>query len=575
MGRNKDFELGGISTHGYYEIETKLDIKKLEESLNQVIAHQPMLRAVFTEEGTQKILKNVPKYIINIEDISHLGESEQKERIELERERMSHYIFDPTKWPLFEFKALKMNEKTHYLFMGIDLLIADGSSLYVFIENLILSYEEEKLPLLDFNFGDYVLAYENFKESDTYKKDKEYWLSKVDSFPNSPTLPLKTSVSEVKTPHFKRCQYFMKSEKWEKIKKLSQDRNITPSALLFSAYSKILAYWSNQDRIGLNVTVFTRYPFHKDVEKIIGDFTSVMLLDVEITEKGFWEDTQKIQENLLEALEHRHYDGVNVIREISRRKGNGQQILMPIVFTSMLFSMEGEEKGKFFDDLGEIKMGVSQTSQVYLDYQVMELNGKLSITWDYVEELFDEHVITAMFNQYIEILEALPEEKRLELSIKDQEIIERYNRTERDIPECTIQNLFKKTVKRYPKHIAVKAGEQRISYKDLDKKSNQVARYLLSKGIKQGDTIGIVANRDIQTIVNVMGSLKTGASYVAVEADYPEERIKYILENSQSQLLLSGNESDEVFEYDDREIEEIAYSPTDVAYTIYTSGDRK
>src|SRR3712207_9327978 len=92
----------------------------------------------------------------------------------------------------------------------------------------------------------------------------------------------------------------------------------------------------------------------------------------------------------------------------------------------------------------------------------MELNGKLSITWDYVEELFDEDVITAMFNQYIEILEALPEEKRLELSIKDQEIIERYNRTERDIPECTIQNLFKKTVKRYPKHIAVKAGEQGI-----------------------------------------------------------------------------------------------------------------
>ncbi|WP_394290341.1 phosphopantetheine-binding protein, partial [Fusobacterium necrophorum] len=103
MGRNKDFELGGISTHGYYEIETKLEIKKLEESLNQVIVHQPMLRAVFTKEGTQKILKNVPKYIINIEDISHLSEVEQKERIRLERERMSHYIFDPTKWPLFEF----------------------------------------------------------------------------------------------------------------------------------------------------------------------------------------------------------------------------------------------------------------------------------------------------------------------------------------------------------------------------------------------------------------------------------------------------------------------------------------
>ncbi|WP_394290343.1 condensation domain-containing protein, partial [Fusobacterium necrophorum] len=228
-----------------------------------------------------------------------MSEVEQKERIRLERERMSHYIFDPTKWPLFEFKAFKVNCNYAIICISMDMLILDGSSLRIFVKEWMKEYEKEKLPLLDFNFGDYVLAYENFKESDTYKRDKEYWLSKVDSFPNSPTLPLKTSISEVKTPHFKRCQYFMKSEKWEKIKKLSQDRNITPSALLFSAYSKILAYWSNQDRIGLNVTVFTRYPFHKDVEKIIGDFTSVMLLDVEITEKGFWEDTRKIQENLL------------------------------------------------------------------------------------------------------------------------------------------------------------------------------------------------------------------------------------------------------------------------------------
>ena len=119
MGRNSDFELGGTSTHGYYEIETKLDIKKLEDSLNKVIEHQPMLRAVFSKEGKQKILKSVPKYLINIEDISMLSENEIKEKIKIERNRMSHFIFNPEKWPLFEFKAFKISEKIHYLFIHL------------------------------------------------------------------------------------------------------------------------------------------------------------------------------------------------------------------------------------------------------------------------------------------------------------------------------------------------------------------------------------------------------------------------------------------------------------------------
>ncbi|WP_394290337.1 condensation domain-containing protein, partial [Fusobacterium necrophorum] len=446
-GRKKDFILGNISTHVYYEIETKLHIKKLEESLNKVIAHQPMLRVIFTKEGTQKILKNVPKYTISIEDISYLSELEQKERIRLERERMSHYIFDPARWPLFEFKALKTNEKTHYIFVGIDLLIADGSSLSILVENILNEYNGEKNTSLNsYTFFDYIRDMKFFQKSNAYSDAVNFWSERIDSISGSANIPLEKDINKIEKPIFKRLQKEIENKQLILIKQICRDKKVSFSSLLLMIYGRILSKWSNQEKMTINITVSNRYPFHKDVEKIIGDFTSVMLLDVEITEKGFWEDTRKIQENLLEALEHRHYDGVNVIREISRRKGNGQQVLMPIVFTSMLFSMEGEEKGKFFDDLGEIKMGVSQTSQVYLDYQVMELNGKLSITWDYVEELFDEDVITAMFDQYIEILETLPEEKRLELSIKDQEIVEKYNRTERDIPECTIQNLFKETV---------------------------------------------------------------------------------------------------------------------------------
>ena len=572
IGRKDDFELGGTSTHIYYEIETTWDINKLNGSLNELIKFQPMLRTIFTNEGNQKILEEAPEYKIMVKDISYLSEVEIEKVILAERERMSHHVFNPKKWPLFEFKALKVSNNIIRLIISIDLLILDGSSIRIFARELYDIYKGNTLEKLDFTFKDYVLAYENFKKSEIYKRDEEYWMGKIEGFPISPALPLKQSVRTVKEPHFNRFQKIVSKEKWNSIKKLAQEKNITPSALLCTIYAKILSYWSNQEELGLNVTVFTRYPFHADVEKIIGDFTSVMLLDVNLSEEGFWNNARKLQDTLLEALQHRHYDGVNVIREMSRRNENGQQVLMPIVFTSMLFSMEGEDRGKFFNDLGKIKMGVSQTSQVYLDYQVMELDGELSITWDYVEELFEKETIETMFEQYVDMLESLPKKKELTLSESDWQGVFEYNSTDKEIEKATIQQLFKEATKKYSENIAVKANNKEITYKELDRRSNQVARYLLEQGIKKGDVVAVVANRDIDTIINTLGILKVGAVYVAVEPDYPKERINYILENSGGKILLGEKECQESKVYSQKEILGISYLPEDIAYIIYTSG---
>ncbi|HEX9062541.1 MAG TPA: amino acid adenylation domain-containing protein, partial [Clostridia bacterium] len=119
LGRDTQFELGGISTHGYVEIRTKLDIRKLNLSLQKVINRHPMLRSIILNDGSQKILEKTPEYIIEIEDISEMQDIEQENRLLKERERMSQYIFNPEKWPLFDFKAYKLSEDTHYLYIGI------------------------------------------------------------------------------------------------------------------------------------------------------------------------------------------------------------------------------------------------------------------------------------------------------------------------------------------------------------------------------------------------------------------------------------------------------------------------
>ena len=577
LGRNDEFDLGGISTHGYYEVLTKLDIKKLEKSLNRTIKEQSMFRTVFSKSGMQRVLKYVPEYSITVEDLSLCSKKEQQEKILMERSRMSHYVFDVEKWPLFEFKAFKINSQEYYLFIGIDLLIADGSSMRILVRELKREYDYEATSSMQqkFDYKDYVHALEEFKNSDIYMEDKGYWTDRIDLLAPAPELPLKKELSEVKNPHFKRQQEIINNNIWENIKKEARNREITTSALLCSVYAAVLGYWSNQKDLTINVTVFTRYPFNPNVNNIIGDFTSVILLDVKLGEmSNLWDLAQRVQKQMMDALEHRHYDGINVIRELAKRKNMQQQAIMPVVFTSLLFSIDSEDNATI-NDLGEIKMGVSQTSQVYLDYQVMETKEGLSITWDYIEELFDEEVIGTMFLQYINALKNLdkPYSELLRPVKDDEAIIQKYNDTQCDIEETTIQREFKKVASKYPEHVIVSDIEGEMTCVELDKKSNQIAHYLISSGVKSGDIIGVMGKRKKETIMNIVGILKAGAAYVAIDPTYPKERQEYILSNSGSAYLLEPEfyETYNINQYSDTALD-ITYHPEDIAYLIYTSG---
>lgn len=177
-------------------------------------------------------------------------------------------------------------------------------------------------------------------------------------------LPLQKDPSVIRKPQFARIEKVIPKSEWNVLQKEAKKKGITTSTLLCTAYALVLGYWSNQPELTINVTVFTRYPFNEGVTDIVGDFTSVILLRVNLLGRSdFWKLASEIQNQLMDALEHRHYDGMNVIRKIAEQAEMKEQAVMPVVFTSLLFSME-EGDIVTIEDLGEVKMGVSQTSQV-------------------------------------------------------------------------------------------------------------------------------------------------------------------------------------------------------------------
>ncbi|MFL1674601.1 amino acid adenylation domain-containing protein [Paenibacillus dendritiformis] len=573
LGRREQYELGGGSTHYYLEIETSFDLDTIQDGLNVLIRRHPMLRAIFSDDGSQRILETVPEYRMNVFDASKQSAAVRNDQIKRNRERMSHQVFDPELWPLFEFAAVKGSATTSTLFFSIDMLIADGASIQVIGTELneycrgsrLVSSQE------NFTFQDYIRMYYKMKQSEHYEVSKAYWLNQIDDIPQAPQIPLKNDPSAIKRPIFKRLQHQVSNMEWNKLKTAAHKNHITPTAMLCSVYAEILAYWSNQDRLTINLTAFNRYPFHESINRMVGDFTSLILMKFEMsTEESMVDRAKSIQRTLFEALEHRHYDGVELIRDIARHNHAGNKAIMPVVFTSLLF--DDESDGWF--EFGEILTSISQTSQVYLDNQIIEVNGSLVINWDYAEELFESHLIEQMFDHYTRrITDFINEGKPSCSFIELEQFVERYNDTSEHIPCVTLQKLFAEQAHKNPDNIAVHCGTESLTYRELDEQSNQVAHYLIDHGIRNEKPVGVWAYRTTGTIINILGILKAGGSYVPLDPEFPAFRIDAIRNNCGFEMALNPDfsESSEVKKFS-RENLLINGDIDDIAYIIYTSG---
>lgn len=581
LGRSDLFEIGGVSTHIYQEIITELDLQKLNTALNQVIKRHPMLRTVIYNNGTQQVLDTIKEYEIIVEDISGMSPDQQEKRITQERSRMSHFIFKTDQWPMFDIKGFKLDDKTSCLCVGIDPLIADAFSLRIISDEIITYYNNPDAPLkpITFTFKDYVLALEKLKSSRIYEIDRDYWQKKVPEFSTAPQLVLKDDPAVIKTPQFNQLSTKFDHIQWKKLTSIAGRNKITASIVLLTAYAQVLSYWSNQKELALNLTLYNRLPFHEDVNAIVGDFTSIILLDIKLTEHlSFWEKARIVQETLLDALTHRHYDGIQVIRDLAKYNKTVNKAIMPVVFTSAIFDTDDASQNTASPEIGREKdgRGTAQTSQVYLDNVVSEENGILSIKWNYVEQLFDAPVIAKMFEQYNWIINrVINDDVMCDLSTESNadELMTEYNATDYDIELESFPTLFMRQVNQCSNKTAVEFGDESMTYDELNKLSNQIAYYLIDQGVTSNEYIAVDATRSIYTIANILGILKAGAAYVPIDPEYPQNRVDYILHNSNCKVFISHDihHQGTINKYPETNICNIK-SLDDIAYVIYTSG---
>lgn len=597
VGRSGVFELGNVANHGYYEIEgDNLDLARLNKGLQKLIDRHEMLRAVVLPDGQQQILKTVPPYQIEVLDLRGKDNQEIESELGAIRDRLSHQVLPADRFPLFEFRVTLLNKEKFRLHISYDLQIFDAWSLFRLFDEWHQLYENPQLEFepLTISFRDYVLTEEKIKQTELYERSQNYWLSRLDSLPPAPDLPLAKRPNELKEHRCQRYAGGLERTQWQQLKQRAAKAGLTPSGVLLAAFTEILTIWSKNPKFTISLALFNRLPLHTQVNDLLGDFISATLLAVDNSHpEPFTQRAFRLQQQLWQDLEHRYFSGVRVTRELARKQGTAPSAI-PIVFTSTLgLDALGQETSSF-SHFGELVYGISQASQAWMDVQVWEEKGALTFNWDVVSELFPPGMIQDMFSAYCQLLVILSssetswETNRQFLPPSQQETKSLINNTAAPISEEMLHTLFAAQVAARKSELAVISSQGNLTYQELYEKANQVGHKLRSLEITPNQLVAVVMDKGWEQIVAVLGILAAGAAYVPIDPNLPQERREYLLKNSQVNLVLTQSWLKEKlaqspgtielcidnqdFAQSSREALEPIQNPNDLAYLIYTSG---
>ncbi|ACB52421.1 peptide synthetase [Crocosphaera subtropica ATCC 51142] len=597
IGRSAAFELGNVATHGYREIETVgLTVQQVEEAFQMLIQRHDMLRVVVDEEGQQRVLPEVPPYKIKTLDLREESKETVATELEKLRDRLSHQMFPTDRFPLFEIQGVLLPGERVRFMASFEVLIGDAWSFQILGQEFaqILQNSVTSLWPLSISFRDYVIAEKAWRDSEGYQRSLSYWQNRLATLPPSPELPLTKRLGAVSQPHFVRRSGKLKTDDWQKLKDKASQLGITPSGLLLAAFAEVLTTWSKSPEFTLNLTLFNRLPIHPEINHLIGDFTSSLLLTVNNKEQdAFSTRARRIQGQLWEDLDHRHVSGVKVLRELSRLRGGKGEALMPVVFTSTL-TQTSQQPSSSRTWEAEVVYSVSQTSQVYLDHQVSEIDGELIFNWDAIEELFPVGLLDDMFRAYHGLLERLAKDETLwetptpELLPPEQiKIITGINNTETAFKQenCLLHELFFEQVSKNPEKIAVIAPQLTLTYQQLSDRILTLAHHLRTLGVQSNQLVAVMMEKGWEQIVAALGILTAGGAYVPIDPELPLERRYYLLEETkvnqvltQSWLDVEIQDSLERIDIDTLEpnntldLFDSIQQPDDLAYVIYTSG---
>ncbi|GIJ32681.1 non-ribosomal peptide synthetase [Micromonospora sediminimaris] len=553
FGRNPAFAYGGVSCHLYQEFEYPADIdpERMRQAWDGLVRRHDALRTVIQEDGSQRVLPAPPRTGLTVTDLRGAPADAVRQTIVGVRDELSHRVHPTGERPMYELRLTLAADRS-VLHVSVDFMALDWLSLQRVLAELDRRYRQPDcvLPPLEATFRDYVLAERRLRDTSRYSRDRAYWLARVDELPGAPALPLRDDHDPVTAPaRFRRLAATVDDRVWRSLKARAAGHGITPANAVLAAYTETIGRWSGNDRFCVGLPVLNRMPLHPHVDHLLGDFTSLSVLAVDCPGRtSFADRARALGERVFDDLDHRLFSGVEVLRELARRRGRDAAAVLPVVFTGAIGVGGGEPS--VAGRKPRPVYGVSQTPQVWIDCQVGDQFGGLDMNWDVREGVFPEHVVDEMFAAFVHLLHQLAADDTTWAAVDPQPLPSPQrarrtaaNATDAPVPAGLLHEPLVAYAREHPDRVAVIDAAGSMTYGDWLARAAGVAERLRVAGCRPGDLVGVLIDKSCEQVVGVLGVLLAGGVYVPVDIGQPAVRRDRILVDSGARFAVVAGAS--------------------------------
>ncbi len=572
----------------------------LSASLKMVIKRHEALRTVIRQQngqGYQFIQSEEEWDIVLIDGAAFVADPPQLKKLV---EELINQPFNLARDYMLRAHVISLGEDDNLLVVNMHHIASDGWSASIIVNELIALYEglaagrTVELAPLPIQYADYAIWQRNFLQGSFFEKKLGYWKNKLNGVA---TLQLPTDFSRPPVWSPRGANHFLSIDKalLNKLHELSRQSSGTLFMTLLAAFKMLLHRYSGQQDICVGTPIAGRQ--QQELEGLIGFFVNTLAIRTQVvSEQSFSDLLERVRIGAMEAFENQEVPFEKVVDEVVKERDVSRNPL----FQVMIVLLNLPEAPVVNLDKLTLKGEDPDRTSAKFDLQLFffEKTDGLSITVEYCTDLFTSTTIIRMMDHFKELLSSIvsnPQQKVSSFSMlakaEEHELLVELNNTLVHYPkDKNVVTLFEEQVIKTPGLVAVAFNDEQLTYSELNKKSNQLAHYLLSKGVEKETLVSICLQRSLQMIVAIWGVLKAGAAYVPIDPDYPEERIRFIVEDTSSKLIITTKDSvQKILHIENAEIVEldsdfsiikqehetnpaVVIAPHHLAYVIYTSG---
>jgi amino acid adenylation domain-containing protein len=522
-----------------------LDVSALTRALNEIISRHEALRTTFEVAESEPVQIIAQDSALTI-PIVQLADASEMQRLIREE---STQPFDLAQGPLLRAKLLQIDEQDHVLLLTLHHIICDGWSIGVLVRELAALYEayangqESPLEPLAIQYADYARWQREWLQGEVLEQQLAYWKEQLAGTPAVLELPTDRPRPVAQIFRGKQQSVRFSSELTQALNAFSREEGVTLFMTILGAFQTLLFRYCRQEQITVGSPIANRN--RAELESLIGFFANTLALRTDLSgDPSFRELLGRVKEVAVGAYAHQDVPFERLVEELQPERSLSHSPLFQVMLVLQNApSTQLQLPGVSLETMDVTTETVKFDLTLLLTEAEQGLEGRL----EYNTDLFDATRIQRMLGHFEALLDSVlsnPEQRLSELQLlrpaeREQIVVEWNNRIAKYPREKCIHELFEEQAGCKPDAIAVTYEDERISYRELNERANQLAHYLQSLGVGPEVIVGLCVERSIEMVVGLLAILKAGGAYLPLDPTYPHERIAFMLDDAEVPVLLT------------------------------------